>query len=65
MPKAFNPEEYNMIFCPVCKGNGKLPRNPYGFDVCKECGGFGFVKVEPEGDMNDSLTTGGRKGGPL
>ncbi len=62
MSKAFKPEEYSMVFCPVCKGKGKLPKNPHGFDVCKECGGFGFVKSESEGDMNNLPTAGGRKG---
>jgi len=48
MPKVFNPEEYSMVFCPVCNGRGKLPRNPHGFDVCEEYGGFGLIKKEPE-----------------
>ena len=48
MGKTFNPEEYNMIFCPVCNGKGRFPKNPDGFDVCKECGGFGLVKRESE-----------------
>jgi hypothetical protein len=46
MEKTFNPEEYNMVFCPVCNEKGKLPKNPGGFDVCKECGGFGFIKKD-------------------
>jgi len=48
MEKTFNPEKYNMAFCPLCNGNGKLPKNPDGFDVCKECGGFGLIKKESE-----------------
>ena len=46
MGKTFNPKKYNMVFCSVCNGKGKLPKNPDGFDVCKECGGFGFIKKE-------------------
>jgi DnaJ-class molecular chaperone len=46
MGKPFNPEKYNMAFCPLCKGDGKLPKNPDGFDICIGCGGFGLIKKE-------------------
>jgi DnaJ-class molecular chaperone len=59
MGKTFNSEKYNMVFCPVCNGKGKLPKNPRGFDVCRKCGGFGLVKRELEEDMNTSPTIGG------
>jgi len=39
-----------MAFCPVCNGKGKLPKNSGGFDVCKECGGFGAIRKETELD---------------
>jgi DnaJ-class molecular chaperone len=55
MDKLFNPQKYNMVFCPVCNGEGKFPKDPGGFDVCLKCGGFGFVRREPEEDMNTSL----------
>jgi len=58
MGKTFTPQKYRMVFCPVCNGKGKLPKNAHGFDVCKECGGFGFVKRQPEGDMNTSSIIG-------
>ena len=48
MKKTFNPDKYNMAFCPLCNGKGKLPRNPNGFGVGKECEGFGFVKKNSE-----------------
>ena len=48
MAKAFNPGKYNMAFCPVCNGKGKLPADSGRFDVCKECGGFGALRKEPE-----------------
>lgn len=48
MEKTFNPEKYNMTFCPLCKGIGKLPKSPYGLDVCKKCGGSGLIKKESE-----------------
>jgi len=48
MEKTFNPEKYNMTFCPLCKGIGKLPKSPYGLDICKKCGGFGLIKKESE-----------------
>jgi DnaJ-class molecular chaperone len=46
MGKTFDPEKYNLVFCPVCHGKGKLPKDPDEFDVCKECGGFGLIKKE-------------------
>ena len=48
MGKTFDPTKYNMVFCPLCKGKGRLDKNPDGFVVCKECGGFGFIKNESE-----------------
>ncbi len=48
MGKTFDPTKYNMILCPLCKGKGTLDKNPDGFDVCKECEGFGFFKNEPQ-----------------
>jgi DnaJ-class molecular chaperone len=44
MKKNFDPEKYGMMFCTDCKGKGKLPRNPEGFDVCSRCGGSGVIK---------------------
>jgi DnaJ-class molecular chaperone len=49
---TFDPQKYEMAVCPVCQGKGKF-KKPEGFDICKKCWGFGFVKMEPEGDMND------------
>jgi CheY-like chemotaxis protein len=46
MGKTFEPGKYNMVLCPLCKGKGRLDENPDGFDVCKECAGFGFIKRE-------------------
>jgi hypothetical protein len=46
MGKTFNPEKFNMAFCPLCKGNGKLPKNPGGFDVCRKCGVLDSLKKE-------------------
>jgi DnaJ-class molecular chaperone len=46
MDKTFDPEKYKMTFCPFCKGDGNLPKTPEGFEVCKECGGFGLIKKE-------------------
>ncbi len=52
MGKIFNPEKYNMIFCPYCEGKGKLFMKPSGFNVCKECGGFGLIKKKLGQNMN-------------
>jgi DnaJ-class molecular chaperone len=46
MDKIFNPGKYGMEFCPECKGKGKLPKNPHGYNVCLRCGGGGVVKKE-------------------
>ena len=46
MDKAFDPEKYEMTFCPLCQGDGKLAKTLEGFEVCKECGGFGLIKKE-------------------
>jgi len=48
MAKTFEPEKYKMVLCPLCKGRGRLPKNPDGFDVCRKCEGFGFTKKEME-----------------
>ena len=57
MRKTFNPEKYNMAFCPVCNGKGKLPTNSGGFDVCKECGGFGAIKKGPETEEGGDISS--------
>ena len=46
MDKTFDPEKYEMTFCPLCQGDGKLVKTPEGFEVCKECGSFGLIKKE-------------------
>jgi PHP family Zn ribbon phosphoesterase len=46
MDKTFDPEKYEMTFCPLCKRDGKLPKSTEGFGGCKECGGFGPIKKE-------------------
>ena len=48
MGKTFDPEKYGMTFCPLCQGDGKLAKPHEGFEVCKECGGFGLIKKEGE-----------------
>ena len=48
MGKTVNPGKYNMAFCLVCNGEGKIAKYSWGFDVFKECGGFGFIKRDPE-----------------
>jgi hypothetical protein len=44
MGEAFDPERYEMTFCPLCQGDGKLAKTPEGVEVCKECGGFGLIR---------------------
>jgi len=49
MSRRFNPDRYGMVYCPVCKGSGKLLNGVEAGVVCKVCGGFGFVKKQKNG----------------
>jgi DnaJ-class molecular chaperone len=53
MGRCFNPERYRMIYCPICKGSGKFFNGVEGGVVCKNCGGFGFIKKEKENNFDD------------
>ena len=44
--RRFNPDRYGMIFCPDCSGSGRSFAEVQGGNVCKVCGGFGFIKKE-------------------
>ena len=44
--ERFNPEKYGMTFCPGCSGSGRFCNDAQGVDVCKVCGGLGFIKKE-------------------
>jgi len=44
--RRFNPERYGMIYCPVCKGEGKLFNGVERGVICEICGGFGLIKKE-------------------
>ncbi len=48
MGKVFNPENYDMVFCPLCNGDGKLPEDHDSFSVCTQCGGFGITIKKKE-----------------
>lgn len=48
MVRRFNPEKYGMIYCPVCKGIGKLFDELWEGSVCQMCGGFGLIRKEEE-----------------
>ena len=47
MDKKFMPEKYGMKFCPDCEGRGRIC-SPADVKVCKNCGGFGFIRKERE-----------------
>ena len=49
MSRRFNPDRNGMIYCPVCKGSGKLLNGVEVESVCKICGGFGFVQKHKNG----------------
>ena len=44
MKKSSDPEKYDMVFCPLCNGDGKLPEDSGGAKICADCGGFGLIK---------------------
>ena len=46
MEKTFNPEEYEMVFRPLCMGEGRLPRGADSFHVSTSCKGFGLIEKE-------------------
>jgi len=46
MERTFDPEKYGMTIRPLCQGDGKLAKTSEGFEVCRECGGFGLIKKE-------------------
>ncbi len=48
--KIFNPGNYGMVICPSCYGHGYI-QNPER-QCCLQCGGFGFIKIAAEKDMN-------------
>lgn len=48
MEKIFDPENVGMVFCPLCNGDGKLPEDLDGFNVCTKWGGFGLIIKEKE-----------------
>jgi rRNA maturation endonuclease Nob1 len=54
MGRRFNPDRYGMIYCPVCKGSGKLFTGVEGGVVCKICGGFGLIKKEEEDSFRNN-----------
>jgi len=53
MGSRFNPDRYGMIYCPVCRGSGKLLNGSEGRVVCKICGGFGLTKKEKENNLDE------------
>ncbi len=42
----FSPEKYGMTFCHGCSGKGHSDESQGGRDICRICGGFGFIKKE-------------------
>ena len=44
--KLFNSENFNIVFCPLCNRDAKLPERYDDFNGCIKCGGFGFVLRE-------------------
>ena len=56
MDEKFAPGKYGMVFCPDCKGQGRI-HSPDEFEVCQHCGGFGFIREERETDVASRMDT--------
>ncbi len=54
--RRFDPGRYGMIYCPGCKGSGKLFNGVERGAICKICGGFGLIKKE-EKNVQDNWVT--------
>ena len=52
MDKTIIYEKYGMVSCPTCDSHGyiQIPKRR----CCPKCGGFGFIKKEPEKHTNIS-----------
>ena len=46
MKNINNSENYDIVFCPLCNQDAKLPDHLDGFNPCVKCGGFGVVMKE-------------------
>ena len=53
--KGFDPVNYDMVFCPLCNGDGKLPEDSGGARICADCGGFGLIKNGKEGSTEKQI----------
>ncbi len=51
--KHFDPGRYGMVYCPLCKGLGKLFNGIGEGVVCKICGGFGLIRSQKENNFGD------------
>jgi hypothetical protein len=47
MDKTFNPEKCKLMFCPLCKGSGKL-KGLMVLTFAKDVAGFGLLKKKRE-----------------
>ena len=48
--KILQPEKYGMVACPSCHGQGYVVNDSR--ECCKMCGGFGYIRKEPEKHVN-------------
>ena len=55
MKKSFDPEKYDMVFCPVCNGAGKLLEDSGGARNCTECGKFGLISNRKGGSPGKQI----------
>ncbi len=45
MKRILNSENWDVIFCPLCNKDARLPELD-SFNACIKCGGFGFIMKE-------------------
>jgi hypothetical protein len=65
MKGILNPEDYGIVFCPLCNKNAKFPDNVDGFNACIRCGGFGLIMKEKQAPKKKQKSTRPRKGVPI
>ena len=47
-----DPEKFGYMQCPHYNGYGSSLKDPEGVNICKRCGGSGFIKKEGEGSSS-------------
>jgi hypothetical protein len=63
--RILNLENLDIVFCPLCNKDAKLPENLDGFNACIKCGGFGIIMKEKRDPKRMQQSTHPRKEIPV